>query len=1010
MTAPLSDLFCDGPALYTIPAGRPFLADLARPLIEAYRDDPLGLADVTIYLPNRRATRALASQFLELGSEAVLLPRLRALGDVDEEDLSIQDAPLSAEEALLPAAEGVERRLVLARLLRAAKEAQGGAVPSWPAALAGADELARLLDDFHTEDVPFSRLGALVTDDAVPQGAMHWQRSLDFLRVVTEAWPGWLAEQGRMEGAARRRALVDALTKSVGAHPPRGPVIVAGSLGTIPATARFMAQVASLPQGLVVLPGLDRELDERAWAQIEPPHPQALFKALLNNSFDGLERGAVEAWPGSPARPEEASRRAFLSLILRPAEATDDWFGRMRQFREHDDLGRATSGLRTAVARNEDEEASFISLLLRETLAEEGKTAILVTPDRTLARRVRMKLGAWGVRVDDSGGTPLGATYRGTFLRAVAHWLCDVSHPVHLCAVLKHQLCGMGRGKAEFAAMLRDLDRALRGLRPGPGWDGLRAALTARWARQVGSEDRLDAVLALIADLEAATAPFEQAASGEALVRALVEVATRLAATPEQEGEERLWRFEDGEALSLHLSQLLAAGPLLPDISRRGFGGFVDTALSGPVVRPRGGTHPRIAILGLLEARLQHADRIILGGLNEGVWPDDARSDPFLSRPMREALGLPSPEMIIGRSAHDFSQLAAAPEVFLTRAERAGRGPAKPSRWMVRFESFLKHTGEEVSSAPRLRTLIARRHGWDKAEPAPRVEPRPPAAARPRRLSISDITTLLRDPYAIYASKVLRLRALDPLDRPVDGGARGTFYHGLFEDYVRAHPERRGSDVPAILQELAGDAFDRQALPPHLRTLWRSQMALAFESFALLEDTVRADHAPAGIEVSGEWRFEVGGEEFILHGRADRIDRRAEDGAALILDYKTGTQVPTVAQAKTFNPQLSLTALMLREGAFADLGPMETYRVAYLESLPKERQTEVFKKNRSLADDELREELALVEERLRDLLCVFCDEATPYLCQPRPFMENSYGQYDHLARRGEWGAAGGEDG
>ena len=323
---------------------------------------------MTLYLPSRRAVREVQSAFLATreGEAAMLLPRLRPLGDVDEEDLLAAGTPTDAETSLAPAAEGIERRLVLARFVRQARAAEGLPVPAWPAALMAADELGRVLDEFHTAGVDFGQLMTLAHD--VADGAAHWAHSLKFLSVVTEQWPALLTTEGRVDGALRRRQLLDALTE--GASDEGGPVIVAGSLGTIPATARFMARVAAMPRGAVVLPGLDLGLDDEAWAQIEPPHPQALFKTLLERHFGDMPRGEVRAWP-CPA-DAQGSRRGFLSLILRPAEATDDWHGRMTAFRREDDVARATTGLRTAVATSEDEEAGFVALLMRETLETPG--------------------------------------------------------------------------------------------------------------------------------------------------------------------------------------------------------------------------------------------------------------------------------------------------------------------------------------------------------------------------------------------------------------------------------------------------------------------------------------------------------------------------------------------------------------------------------------------------------------------------------------------------------------
>ena len=1009
MTEPLARIFRDGLAVHTIPAGRPFLADLAGVLVRAYADDPVGLSRVTLYLPSRRAVREMQSAFLGTrgGEGAMLLPRLRPLGDVDEEDLLAAGTPTEAEAMLAPQADALERRLILARFLRAGRVP----TPAWPAALAAADELGTLLDAFHTAGVDFGALSALAHDD-VPNGAAHWERSLAFLRVVTEQWPNVLAAEGRVDGARRRRELLDALTEGVAKA--AGPVIVAGSLGTIPATARFMAAVAGLPRGAVVLPGLDLGLDEAAWDEIEPPHPQALFKTLLAEHFGGLPRGAVTAWPcADDAQDDQGPRRGFLSLILRPAEATDDWHGRMSDFAKERVMDRATAGLRTAVAADEDEEAGFLAVLMRETLEAPGRTCTLVTPDRTLARRVQAKLKTWGLAVDDSGGTPLEGTFRGTYLRAVARWLCAPADPVALCAVTGHPLCRLGQTKSEHERAARALNRILRGQPPQPGFAGLERALADEAARVPALyEGQREAARALVARMKAAAAPFLVADDIAERLSAHVACAQAMAATPEAEGEVRLWRYEDGEGLATHLSALMGCGATLPDCSCSEYADVFDALIGGPVVRPRGG-HPRLAILGLLEARLHHADRIVLAGLNEGVWPDGARTDPFLSRPMRQALGLPSPEMTIGRAAHDFSQLAAAPEVWLTRSARAGRSPAEASRWMIRFESFARAANADTDDAPRLRAVLAALHRHDGApEPARAPAPRPPVEARPTRFSISEVETLLRDPYAIYARRILDLPVLERAARTMDAAIKGTFYHAVFHRYAERHAEAPG-DVAAALTGIAEELFAAHGITPDLRALWRPQMALGFKAFALFDAQARAEGTTPHAEVRGEWSFDHQGTTYHVRGRADRIDVRP-DGQLMITDYKTGT-VPTVSQGEKFNPQLALTALIARAGGFAradgaPLDPGETYRAAFLDSLPSKAPKDAFSGASKVEGDKAREHIEAAEAGFRAWLEHFADPANPYLSQPRAFMLSRFGDYDHLARRGEWaGARAGED-
>ena len=1008
MSVTLDDLFREGPALYTVPSGAAFLPALARVLKDTYTDDPFAMSEVTVYLPSRRSVREAAEAFLGEGGEGAVLPRLRAIGDVDEDDLVLTQsgAAASAGAGLPPAVSALERRLVLASFVRRARQAQSDVLPRWPAALRAADELGVLLDEFHASGVPFEKLGTLVGDGDVPQGAAHWQHSVEFLKVVTEAWPAWLSEPPRMDGAARKRALMEAIEPGEGS----GPIIAAGSLGSIPATAAFLAKVAGAPRGLVVLPGLDADMPPAVWEEIEPPHPQALFKILLRDWFGGASHGDVPAWPAAPGDASGARRR-FLSFLMRPAEATGDWHEQLAAMRADGAVGPGTRGLHLATGRTEDEEAGFVALLLREVLETPGKTAMLVTPDRVLARRVQSRLALWGVRVDDSGGVPVDGTYRGGFLRCVARWLADPADPVAIGAVIGHDLCRAGEAPAVHAARARALDRCLRGGRPAADMAGLLDRLGSDGLRVAGCRDETKPrARALGERLTEIAAPFAEAEDMGARLEALIAAAEALAATDTEDGAARLWRYEDGEALAAHLTALLEAGPVLPAAGlEEGPGWFaetVDALLSGPVIRPRGG-HPRLRILGLLESRLLSADRVVVAGLNEGVWPTEPRTDPFLSRPMRAALGLPSLDEVVGRAAHDFGQLAAQPEVWFTRSARRGGSPADPARWLVRLQSVCE-TEDAVEVEDATERLRAQLHALTRCEAPARPEaapaPKPEAALRPVSLSISDVDKLLRDPYSIYAKRVLALPALDRLDRPVDAAMRGTFYHALFEAYAKRYAEARPPDPIRALRDMAEEVFEAAQVPLDLRAFWRPRMKVALEAFARFDAAVMARDAVDHLECDGTWDFEVEGRPFRIKGRADRI-ALTPGGEALIFDYKTGT-VPTMNQVKAeFSAQLLVTAQMVREGAFG-LPPATPVLAAYVDSLPSRLPQETFPKEHTLKDDELAvavdEGIAKLKARLTD----YARPDTPYLSQPRAFFTTRFGDYDHLARRGEWAGLG----
>jgi ATP-dependent helicase/nuclease subunit B len=988
-----ADIFAGaGPRLFSIEAGRPFLADLARAVAAAAGDDPLALADVEIFVPTRRAARGLVDAFVAAapGGRASLLPRIRPLGDVDEDEFALEAAPEDAEALdLPPAISTLERRLILARFVAVAERASFNGQENWPAALAAAKELSALLDSFYAEEIDFAALA----DIDVGGHAAHWARSLDFLKIATRIWPDFLRANQLTDPAERRAALIDLSAKRFARLNPQTPVIVAGTTGSAPAVARLMGVVARLPKGAVVLPGLDFALagDEKAWKAIDDPHPQAGLKALLDRL--GLQPNDVRAFPGG----DRAPRRALVSLALRPAEATDDWRELVARASAADPgLKRSTAGLSLIEAADEESEASAIALKLRETLDTPGTTAMLVTPDRNLSRRVAAKMRRWQVAVDDSAGIPFANSPCGTYLRLAAAWLAAPNDPAAALALVQHPLAGLGldmRGRRRAVAAFNEAARGLAPPADGVGAAGLAAKIASH--RRAGEAAPVAAAL----DAAARLFPRTPEAPFSARLDAHLAAAELLAAAADEAGAERLWRGEDGEAGALLLADLKASAGSVGAIAVTDYAAAFTQMIASAAVRRRAPAHSRLSILGPLEARLQSADLVILGGLNEGVWPGEAEADPFLSRPMRQKLGLPSPERRVGLAAHDFAQLAAGPRVILTRAARTGGAPAKPSRWIVRLRNILEGAGA-LGALDETGTLAA----WAKALDAPEdgakpvaaPKPKPTFALRPRGLFVTRIEKWLRDPYAIYAQYILDLKKLDPLNEPFGPRHLGSLFHKVFETYAR-----EGGALDEIFAQFApGYGYG-----PAEAAFFAPAVADTLSWFADFHARRLLLGAPAVIEGKGELTLEDGHQPFKISAYADRIDL-THGGDAAIFDYKSRS-IPSDKQMQLFRVQLPLTALIVAGGGFAALGPRKVAEFCYLRTvLRKESEKD---NETGAAGDEAGDIMRKVGDGLKQWIAAFDDPDTPYLSQPRPQFVDEYGDYDLLARRREWSIAEGEE-
>jgi ATP-dependent helicase/nuclease subunit B len=969
----------------------PFLDALAAEWLRRAGPDPLTVSRGLILLPTRRAARALAEAFLRAsGGRALLLPRITALGALDE-------APLALTGALdlPPAVEPARRLAALTRLILAMRGESGAprtADRAWPLAA----ELAGLMDEAERAEIELARR---LPDAADPAYAAHWARTLEFLRIVTRSWPDWLAEQRLMNPAARLVALLDAQSRTWETAPPTEPVLAAGMTGGIPAVARLLKVVAQLPHGAVVLPALDIAMSAQAWDALDDVHPQAGLAHLLQGL--GATRDDVRLWASASPDAARTRRAATLERALLPAQALAEW---------RDTAPASIEGLTLLAPADQQEEAAAIAMVLRGALETPGATAALVTPDRDLAGRVATELLRYGVVADDSAGEPLADTPPAVFLRLLANAVAEGLAPVALLALLKHPLAAAGLAPAACRSAVRALELAcLRGPRPQRGLAGLRRAL--RRGISAAFLDRLEARLepALRIDTALEVAP-------AAALATLVEAGERLAATDELPGPSRLWAGEEGEALAVRLSEVQAALPLLPDQPRDVLPGLLDAVLEGAAVRSRralrgrdGAEHPRVFIWGLIEARLQSADVIVLGGLSEGVWPPASEPGAWLSRPMRKAVGLPSPEEAVGQSAHDFAAcVAAAPTVVLSCPRRRDGAPVVPARWLTRLQALLAGQGTRLPEHPAAAWVHALDQPVGRPRPARPPHPCPPVALRPRRLTVTEIETLLRDPYAIHARHVLKLNVLRPLDEATDAADYGSLVHAGLRHFLDAYGTRWPPDAAARLREAMARALAEAELREALVAWWTPRLERIADWVAQVEADRRSERPPVALasEASGSLDLQRPGGLFRLAGRADRIERRG-DGRLAILDYKTGMPPSQKEVDAGLAPQLLLEAVMAQAGAFGDAISGAVEELAYWHVsggyIPGEVRA-LFKGDAAAVAD------AIVGTRsaLSALIDTYDRPDCCYLSQPQPGLAPRFSDYAQLARVAEWAAAGDE--
>lgn len=949
--------------IFNIPATCSFADVISERFLDEYKDNPLAMADVLFLLPNRRAVKALAEAFVRRqGLSPTLLPKMMPIGDVEEDELFLTGFDFApALASLSPAIERNERLLLFTKIILSKPTEFGIEKLSANQACFLAQELANLIDTVNNENLSFGNLKNLVPDEY----AAHWQETLKFLEIITHYWPDILKERGLVDPAERRNRLLYAQAQIWRDNPPSKRIIAAGTTATFPAMKALVKTVSELPNGEVYLSGLDKYLDEDGWNEIDETHPQFELKELLE--YLKLERTEIK----DLVQSENEAREVFVSEVMRPAKTTDKWRDIARLNLKHD----AYDGISLINCTDVRKEALSIALIMRETLEYPEKTAALVTTDRTLARRVATELERWNIKVDDSAGQPLALTPVGIFLRLIVKAVQSDFAPVDFLSLLKMPLTANGMDYAEIRKLTRDYEKKV--LRGGKEDEEIEAEI-------LQLKETLRELYELIK---------EPKADFKKMIEVHVTAAEKLAAIPEKEGAQVLWRGDAGEAAAKFIGDLYQQAEVLGEIDTAEYAGLLEAMMAGVTVRPKFGTHPRLKILGPIEARLTHFDTIIIGEVNEGSFPKLATSDPWMSRPMKKDFGFPMPEKAIGVLAHDFCQLLANSQVYLTRADRVQGTPMVKSRWWMRLETVLKALKVDVEDLENT-AFSAWAEYMDRVETFTRLlppAPKPPVEARPRELSASAVENWMRDPYTIYAKYILKLKPLDELEQDLTMRDYGTIIHAVLEKFNNRHRNAFPENAKEELLMLGREYFEENDVAMETRAFWWPAFEKVVDWLTDMETSYRPDIAKVNSEVTGSFSFEAPAGKFTITAKADRVDE-TKDGKINIIDYKTGF-ARSIKEVETgYAPQLPIEGLIAKFGGFENIPAKDVNRLIYWQLGRKD----------TVVENDMKELLDNSYERIVTLASVFDFEKTAYISQPSPKLAPKYSDYEHLARVKEW--------
>ena len=961
--------------IFGISPGVNFPRELANGILSRFASsEPEVLANLQVIVNSTRMRHRLTEELIELG--AMLHPRILTLAEVSQ--LIPNSYKPNPSFSLV-------HKFELMALVQKLVEAQPD-IAAQSSIYALTKSLSDLIDEMQGESVPVEKILNLDISDL----SGHWKRSQLFLNIIKKYLEN---RQTDPDKEAWLRNIILSLKSFWAENPPKNPILIAGSSGSRATTRQLIQAIIKLPNGAVVLPGFDFTLPSELWGQKEhigvpEDHPQ--YRNLKTFFALGLPQEKLKKW--YLKETSNIPLQNLIGLSLRPAPVTDCWLSEGPKL---GDVSEITKKMALVEADSIRDESLAIAFRMVSAIKEE-KSLILVSPNRKLTRMVSAYLSTWDIVPDDSAGVPLQLTPSGRFLRLVISLFTGPVTATKFFALLKHPLthsCEDFRtDHLEFVQSLelffRTADVSIFSTENISIWlKEAKNPYAAKWANWIC--DILN------------KCKFQGSPNFEKILDKHIGIANALASGPGQNENNNsggLWKQNNGRHCLKIIEKIKEASPTASSITASRYADVFNSILAEEHVPEINPTHPNLMIWGTLEARAHNAEVLILAGMNEGSWPAPAVIDPWLNRKMRKEAGLLSPERRIGLSAHDYQQSVCSPNVLITRSTKDNEAETVPSRWLNRLLNLLGGLSE--NSGPKaVEEMRGRGTKWldwanetkevSLKKPAKRPSPKPPKDTRPKRLSVTEIKTLIRDPYAIYAKHILKLKPLRPLHESADPLLRGIIIHKIFEQFVENWQQDFSElDQKNLLLDLTRKQLAEKVASPTAQLFWFSRVEKIADWFVSEEENRRNLCKPIALEKKG--KIVIPSLGFDLTAQVDRVDIN-QNGEAVIYDYKTGA-VPNKNVQLHFDKQLFLLSLIVENGGFSDIAPLSVANASFIDLSNKKAVLAPFDQ----------ESLETHRRKFHLLIERYLNPDQGFTARRAMFRIEDNSDYDGISRFGEW--------